>query len=134
MEIWRDWIKEWFEVGYDHVFISFLPNKDKDENEFDVEPWETKALELQGRLFRGATSYPSRGSFRRIDDKEVMTTGVMLEQTRMVVSFVTKEELTEQSLEELSGFLKEFGRETAQRSVAFVLDGEMYYIDIEENE
>ena len=50
MEIWRDWIKEWFEVGYDHVFISFLPNKDKDENEFDVEPWETKALELQGRF------------------------------------------------------------------------------------
>jgi hypothetical protein len=48
----------------------------------------------------------------------------------MVVSFVTENELTKHALEEISNFLKEFGRRTNQESVAFVIDGEMYYIDI----
>ena len=54
-------------LSYAHIVIAYLPNKDKDAKEFDVEPWETAALKLQGRLFRGATSYPSRGSYRRSD-------------------------------------------------------------------
>lgn len=129
-KLWREWIKEWFPLSYDHVFISYLPNKDRNGKEFDVEPWETKVLKIQGRLFRGATSYPSRGSYRKIDSKGLITTGVMLEKTRMVVSFVTENELTKQALEEISDFLKEFGRKTSQETVAFVVDGEMYYIDI----
>jgi len=124
------WIKEWFPVSYDHVFISFLPNKDRRGQEFDVEPWETRALEIQGRLFRGATSYPSRGSHRQIDRRGVVTTKVMVEKTRMVVSFITDADLTEAALKEMTDFLKEFGRATDQESVAFVLDGEMYYLDI----
>lgn len=126
----REWIKEWFQISYDHVFISYLPNKDKLGKEFDVEPWETKALKIQGRLFRGATSYPSRGSYRKIDSKGSITRRVMLEKTRMVVSFITEEEFTENALVEITNFLKKFGRQTNQESVAFVVDGEMYYIDI----
>jgi len=126
----REWIKEWFQINYDHVFISYLPNKDKLGKEFDVEPWETKALKIQGRLFRGATSYPSRGSYRKIDSKGSITRRVMLEKTRMVVSFVTEKEFKENALVEITNFLKDFGRQTNQESVAFVVDGEMYYIDI----
>ncbi len=128
--MWREWIEEWYTLSYDHVFISYLPDRNRDGKEFDVEPWETKALEIQGRLFRGATSYPSRGSYRKIDSKGVITAEVMLEKTRMVVSFVTENELTKQALKEISDFLKEFGTKTNQESVAFVIDGEMYYIDI----
>lgn len=128
--MWRDWIKEWLPLSYDHVFIAYLPNKDRSAKEFDVEPWETKALELQGRLFRGATSYPSRGSYRTIDAKGAHSSGVMIEKTRMVVSFVTESDLTKKALKEVSDFLKEFGKKTRQESVAFVVDGEMYYIDI----
>lgn len=129
--MWKDWIKEWFPtISYDHVFISYLPNKDRNEKEFDVEPWETKALQIQGRLFRGATSYPSRGSYRKIAIKGSITSGVMLEKTRMVVSFVTKKEFTPQALKEITDFLKEFGIKTNQEAVAFVVDGEMYYIEI----
>ncbi len=130
--MWKEWIREWFPtINYDHVFISYLPNKDKNELEFDVEPWETKALQIQGKLFRGATSYPSRGSYRKIDSEGAISSGVMLEKTRMVVSFVTKKEFTLQaSLKEVTDFLKEFGFKTNQEAVAFVVDGEMYYIDI----
>jgi hypothetical protein len=129
--MWKDWIKEWFPtISYDHVFISYLPNKDRNEKEFDVEPWETKALQIQGRLFRGATSYPSRGSYRKIATEGSITSGVMLEKTRMVVSFVTKKEFTPQALKEITDFLKEFGIKTNQEAVAFVVDGDMYYIEI----
>jgi hypothetical protein len=126
----KEWIREWFPVSYDHVFISFLPNKDRQGREFDVEPWETRALEIQGRLFRGATSYPARGSYRQMDQQGAVVTGVMIEETRMVVSFVTDDDLTEETLKEATGFLKEFGRATDQESVAFVLDGEMYYLEV----
>jgi hypothetical protein len=106
----QTWIKEWFPVSYDHVFISFLPNKE--------------------RLFRGATSYPSRGAYRQIDRQGVVSTKVMVEKTRMVVSFITDADLTEEALRKMSGFLREFGQATNQESVAFVLDGEMYYLEI----
>ncbi|GAG14429.1 unnamed protein product, partial [marine sediment metagenome] len=52
------------------VFISFLPNSDRHGQAFDVEPWETRALKLQAKLFRGATSYPSRGAYRKSDGTE----------------------------------------------------------------
>lgn len=131
-----EWIREmeFVPITFDHVFISYLPNKDKEEKKFDVQPWETKALKIQGQLFHGATSYPSRGSYRRIDSKGNITTKVMLEKTRMVTSFVNASDLTEQALKEISDFLKEFGRKTNQESVAYVLDGTMYYIDIKNKE
>ena len=129
--MWKGWIKEWFPtVSYDHVFISYLPNKDKEGTEFDVEPWETKALKIQGRLFRGATSYPSRGSYRKITPEGSITSEVMLEKTRMVVSFVIRKEFRPEALKEITDFLKEFGIKTKQEVVAFVVNGEMYYIEI----
>ncbi|GBE04650.1 hypothetical protein BMS3Abin10_00266 [bacterium BMS3Abin10] len=60
----------------------------------------------------------------------VITTRVMIEKTRMVVSFVTESELTEQALKKITDLLKEFGRKTKQETVAFVLDGQINYIDI----
>jgi len=73
-------------VPYRHSLISFLPNKDKNGNKFNVEPWDTEALKLQGRLFRGATSYPGRGSYRQIDEHGKIVEEVRLEQTRVVSS------------------------------------------------
>jgi len=128
--MWHEWIREWFSLKFDHVLITYIPNKDREGKEFDVEPWELDALELQGRLFHGATSYPSRGSYRSIDTKGNITAEVMVERTRMIVSFVGENDLTKKALAEISDFLKKFGAETNQESVAFVIDGEMFYIDI----
>jgi hypothetical protein len=116
-------------LPYAHVLISFLNNKDKSGREFDVEPWETQALRLQGRLFRGATSYPSRGSYRIADASGgFIDEGVMLEKTRMVVSFASEADFTEASLAEVGGFLRRFKTKTRQDSVGLVVDGEMYYL------
>ena len=116
-------------LSYAHAIITYLPNTDMDGNEFDVEPWETEALKLQGQLFRGATSYPSRGSYRRSDQTgEVVEEKIMLEQTRMVTSFVEEEDFNEGALKEIQAFLQRFNNETRQDSVAIVVDGEMYYL------
>lgn len=116
-------------LSYAHVIITYLPGKDRDEMEFDVEPWETEALKLQGQLFRGATSYPSRGGYRRSDQTgEIVEEQIMLEQTRMVTSFVQEEDFNETPLVKMQTFLLQFKNETYQDSVAIVVDSEMYYL------
>jgi len=127
---WKAWIEAWFPAAYEHVYISYLPNKDRHGREFDVEPWETEALKIQARLFRGATSYPARGSYRAMDAEGNIRSGIMLEKTRMIVSFVSETEMTESALAEATNFLKKFGQKTNQESVAFCIDGEMYYLDL----
>lgn len=54
----------------------------------------------------------------------------MLEKTRMIVSFVSEAEMTESALAEATNFLKKFGHKKNQESVAFCIDGEMYYLDL----
>lgn len=115
-------------VAYAHVVICYLPNKDKDGRSFDVEPWETEALKLQGRLFRGATSYPSRGSYRTSDAQGRVEAHVQLEATRMVVSFVQEEDYTSEALGQVVDLLQRFKRRTRQDSAGLVLDGELYYL------
>ena len=116
-------------VPYDHVLISFLPNRDKNGREFDVEPWETEALKLQGRLFRGATSYPGRGSYRRSDEHGgIVEEKILLETTRPVESFIKEQDFTPEALKQVADFLRRFKRETRQESVGIVVDGEMYYL------
>lgn len=116
-------------LPYDHVLISFLPNKDKDGKEFNVEPWETEALKLQGQLFRGATSYPGRGSYRKSDESgAIVEKGVLLETTRPVESFIREEDFTPGALKQIADFLRRFKKETRQDSMAIVVDGELYYL------
>lgn len=116
-------------VPHDHVLLVYLPNKDKDGKEFDVEPWDTEALRLQGRLFGGATSYPARGSYRKSDRTgEIVDEGIMVESTRMVESFIKEADFTEDAIAEVSGFVHRFKKSTRQESVGVVVDGEFYYL------
>lgn len=119
-------------VDFDHILISFLPNKDKQGDKIDkkvLRIWETVALKLQGKFFGGATSYPpiplpSRGSYRTSSGR------VLVEETKAIVSYVRKEELTKEALKAVSDLLRDFGRKTNQESVAFALDKQMFYIEI----
>lgn len=126
--LWKTLIEECNRLDYDEIFNAFLPNKDKDEIEFDVEPWETEYLRLMGKLFGGATSVPSRGSYRKINKTGEIEEKVMVEQTRMVVCFIRSDDLTEEALKRISNFLKKFKKETNQESVAFVLGDAMYFL------
>lgn len=48
----------------------------------------------------------------------------------MIVSFVFEDDFNEQKIKNVTSILKEFGIKTNQESVAFVIDGEMYYINL----
>ena len=90
-------------------------------------------LKLWGFFFEvppHATSYPSRGSYRKIDTIGNIETDVIIEETRMIVSFVFEDDFNEQKIKNITSILKEFGIKTNQESVAFVIDGEMYYINL----
>ena len=128
--VWHDWIKEFFPVAFDHVVIIYLPDKDRYSVGFDVEPWEIRALKIMGMLFGGATSYPSRGSYKKIDAKGNIEVDIIKEKTRMVVSFIHEDDFTEQNIRNITDLLKMFGTGTNQESIAFVIDGEMYYINL----
>jgi hypothetical protein len=128
----ENWIRRWFPlVEFDHIFIAYLPNKDQHEKQFRVTPWETRALKLQGKLFGGATSWPSRGSYRLIGSEGKISTRVMVESTRMVTSFIKERDFTEEALKAATDFLIDFGQKTNQQVVAFVVDDDLYYIPIE---
>lgn len=110
-----------------HVLATYLPDRDRAGQAIDVEPWETEALTLQGHLFGGATSWPSRGSYRESDaDGRVGAERIILEHTRMVISFASQRDFSPAALAAVAGFLDRFRRETGQDSVALVIDGEMY--------
>lgn len=115
-------------IEYDHIVISFLPNRDKAGRKCNNRIWENRALKLQAKLFRGATSYPrtipSRGSYKTADGR------IIIEDTKAVISYVKKNELTKDALKQYSDFLKDFGKKTNQETVAFALDEQMHYIDI----
>ena len=115
-------------IDYDHILISFLPDRDKKGKKFSTKIWETRSLKLQAKLFRGATSYPrtilSRGSYKTSEGK------IILEDTKAILSYVKKEELTPEALKIFSDLLKDFGKKTKQETVAFALDDQMHYIDI----
>lgn len=115
-------------IEYDHIVISFLPNRDKAGRKCNNRIWENRALKLQAKLFRGATSYPrmipAKGSYKTSDGK------IIIEDTKAIVSYVKKNELTKDALKQYSDFLKDFGKKTNQETVAFTLDEQMHYIDI----
>ena len=127
-KIWLDKFREYFGQPYEHIIIIYLPNKDREDTEFDVEPWETRMLKIMGTFFNGATSYPSRGSYRKIEATGDIETDIKIEETRMIVSFVSENDFNERNIKYITNILKEFVVETNQESVAFVIDGEMYYI------
>jgi hypothetical protein len=110
-----------------HVLATYLPDHDRDGRTFDAEPWETEALSLQGRLFGGATSWPSRGSYRESDaDGHVGEQRLIVESTRMIVSFASERDFSADALRTLADFLRRFKQQTGQDSVALVIDGAMY--------
>lgn len=53
---------------------------------------------------------------------------VMVERTRMVVSFVAEKDFNEAAIKAVGSFMRRFKKQTRQDSVALVIDGEMYYL------
>lgn len=113
-----------YPVGASQVVL-FIPDHSRDGDSLDQQHWVDEALNVMGRLFRGATAFPpGRGVWR--DDE---AGGRLLkEQTVMVVSYIAPELLTATTLKSLREFLHRFGRETRQGEVGIVNNSKYYGI------
>ena len=103
----------------------FVPSVDRDGANIDQGHWREQALNVMGRLFRGATAFPpGRGVWR--DDESGGT--LVFDDTVLITSYVSEEMFTERSLRKLRTFLHRLGREAKQGEVGVVIDGSYYGI------
>jgi hypothetical protein len=116
-------------VGASQVVL-FIPDRNRENRPIDQHSWVDEALNVMGKIFRGATAFPpGRGVWR--DDE---AGGRLLkEKTVMVVSYVDRKLLTGPTLRSLREFLHRFGREAQQGEVGIVIDSKYYGISRYDN-
>ena len=110
-------------VGGEQLTL-FIPDQDRLGRPIDQDHWTDEALDLLGRLFRGATAFPPGKGVWRDDSRGGR---LLREMTVMVVSYVPRAEL-DRNLDALRTFLYRFGREANQGEVGIVIDRRYYAI------
>ena len=113
-----------YPVGASQVVL-FVPDRNREGAFIDQDDRVDQALDIMGKLFRGATAFPpGRGVWRDDEAGEKL----LNEQTVMVVSYVDAKLLTAHTLRSLREFLHRLGRETQQGEVGIVIDSKYYGI------
>ena len=111
-----------YPVGASQVVL-FIPDHSRDRDSIDQQYWVDEALNVMGRLFRGATAFPPGKGVWRDDEAGGK---LFKEQTVMVVSYIAPNLLTGATLRSLREFLHRFGRETRQGEVGIVINSKYY--------
>lgn len=107
------------------LLVLFIPDVDRSGSPIDQEQWVTGALEVFGRLFRGATAFPKgRGVWR--DDAGGGE--LLFEQPTIIHCYTARRLITDETMDELAAFLRKLGREANQGEVGLVIDGEYFRI------
>jgi len=103
--------------------VLFVPSQDRDGRDIEHDYWVTRALEILGTLFRGATAYPrARGVWR--DDERAGE--LRHEEPTVVTCYADPAAMTDTARARLRAFLHRLGRETNQGEVGIVI-GDQYY-------
>lgn len=124
----RDWLRQRLRFGRaDDSVIIFIPSHARDKTRInDQDAWASRALELMGKLYGGATGFPNlRGIWR--DDEDG---GKLLDDEPIMIQSLAKraDVEDEQKLEELARFLKLMGKKTKQGAIAVVINDAIHYI------
>ena len=123
-----DWLRQRLRFGRaDDSVILFIPSHARDKTRIsDQDAWASKALELMGKLYGGATGFPNlRGIWR--DDEDG---GKLLDDEPIMIQSLAKRADVENpyKLEELAQFLKLMGKKTKQGAIAVVFNDAIHFI------
>lgn len=95
----------------------YLPNKSRDDSEFNPAPWLLEASEILARIGGGFTMLgPLEGGFLKRSGR------VQREKTVVIYTYIKPARFVKE-LKSLREFLHRFGRETRQSEVVVELDG-----------
>lgn len=100
----------------------FIPSETGDGDPVDQKIWCENALGMLGRLFGGATALPVGRGVWRDDEAEGE---LLFEDTQVVFCLARKDHLDAQG-DRVIDWLKEMGKQTRQRAVGLVINGEYY--------
>jgi len=107
------------------LLVLFIPSTDRNENPIaDQKHWVRKALEFLGTHFGGATAFPRAQGVWRDDEQK----GKLIYDEPVIINCYTSEDLIEEHVDKLGGFLREMGETTNQGAVGLVIDRD--YLEI----
>jgi hypothetical protein len=124
----QDWLRQRLRFGRgDDTVILFIPSHTRDKTRInDQDAWASKALDLMGKLYGGATGFPNlRGIWR--DDEDG---GKLLDDEPIMIQSLAKraDVENEEKLEKLARFLKLMGKKTKQGAIAVVFNDAIHFI------
>ena len=107
------------------LLVLFIPSVDRASQPIDQETWVSRALEVLGKLFGGATAFPQgRGVWK--DDAQG---GQLVFDAPVIINCYTSEALLEAEAPRLRQFLVDMGENTNQGAVGLVIDRD--YLEIQ---
>ena len=123
-----EWLRHRLRFGRaDDSVILFIPSHARDKSRLrDQDVWASRALDLMGKLFGGATGFPHlRGIWR--DDENG---GELLDdEPIMIQSLAARQDVEDPTkIRELGDFLKLMGKTTKQGAVAVVFNNAIHFI------
>jgi hypothetical protein len=123
-----DWLQHRLRFGLvDDCVILFIPSHARDKKPLrDQDVWASKALELMGKLFGGATGFTGLCGIWRDDEHG----GQLLDDRPiMIQSLAKREDVADPAkIGELASFLKLMGKTTKQGAVAVVFNNAIHFI------
>jgi hypothetical protein len=111
------------------LIVLFVPSVDRDERPIDQDGWTTRALEILGCLFGGATAFPRARGVWRDDQRDER---LVWDEPVIIHCYASAPDIRKEGNQRaLGAFCDDMGRATNQGEVGLVVDNVYHAIRFE---